>query len=120
MSKRILEAHVAFRGVAHDRDAVFAVQGAFEQVSADELRPEDKVTIVTWFEVMRLLRMYRNLAFEPMYQPQAGVTSAYPEHSKKVIDRKKSMLVRYDKKLEARWEKALGSDWQKRLDPDLD
>jgi hypothetical protein len=87
-------------------------------MSRDGPDADDKAKMETWYEVMRLLRHYRDAVYLPEYQLPTGLV--FPSDLKAARERRERKLATiqgFEKKLEAKWQAALGSHWQTILDP---
>ena len=79
--------------------------------------PEDRAKIDTWFDVIRLVQHYRDIAFDPLYQPPKGFAFVSKDHTA-VRDRKLARIREYEVRLAEKWKLALGPDWASSLEPD--
>jgi hypothetical protein len=82
------------------------------------LDADDKIKIDTWYEVMRVLRHYRDIVYLPEYQLPTGLVLPIDlRNAKERRDRKLATLSHLEKELEAKWAEPVGPYWQSILDP---
>jgi hypothetical protein len=79
----------------------------------EELDPEDRVKLATWYHVTNLLHDFNLLAFDPMYQRGLGLfASARDKEMRR--NKLKALQISRDR-LVAKWEKELGPKWRDAL-----
>ena len=76
----------------------------------DELDPDDRVKLATWYRLTTLLDDYHLLAFDPMYQ--RGLKLFASKRDREMRDNKLKALLSSHARLVAKWEKALGPKWR--------
>jgi hypothetical protein len=82
-------------------------------MSSDQIDPEDRVKLDTWYQLTNLLDEYHLLAFDPMYQRSPGLFAS--ARDKEVRENKLKAVLIGRERLVSRWEKALGPKWRDAL-----
>jgi hypothetical protein len=79
----------------------------------DELDPDDRVKLATWYHLTMLLDDYYSFAYHPMYQ--RGLKVFASAEDKEIRRDKLKALLTSHKRLVAKWEKELGKNWRDAL-----
>ncbi|QQN63007.1 hypothetical protein JIR23_26245 [Bradyrhizobium diazoefficiens] len=82
-------------------------------MTRDELEPEDRVKLATWYHLTTLLDDYHLLAFDPMYQ--RGLKPFASAEDREMREGKLKALLSSRARLVAKWEKELGPKWRDAL-----
>lgn len=80
---------------------------------SDQIDPEDRIKIDTWYHLTNLLDEYHMLAFDPMYQRALGFFASARE--KEMRKNKLEALLTSRARLVSKWEAALGPKWRDAL-----